>query len=366
MHKPFLSAFAFVLAASSTAVGAAPVISGLSATGGSFQDNVEVTVNGSGFGTHGLDIAWLGGADGVIESGTSGRSPANANGWIFNQGAGCNMSVSSTQARSGSNALYCNENADNAFNAAVRYSHPQAIGPGRDIYVSWWVRRVHSGRGQWKMFRINHQNDIQDDAPQIVMFNWDDSDQFFVRTSSPGTGPSSWDAPYPKSDNRWYRIDFHVRTSSLGGNDGRYTMTLFDPTSGNTPRTMTVTGNTYPGSGKQYQWFLWQNYIGNGIDSQQTWLDDLYVQVGTQARVELCDRPSWSSCTFREIQQPTSWADGRITVKLNRGGFKPGDTAYLFVVDGNGVASGGTQLTIGGTAAPAPAAPRPPGNLQVN
>lgn len=366
MYKPVLCSCALVLAAFSGATEAAPSISGVSATGGAYEDGAEVTVNGSGFGANALNIAWLGGADGLIETGTSGRTPSNINGWIFNQGVGCNMSIATTQARSGTKSLFCNLNTDGAYGGAVRYDNGAGIGPGQDIFVTWWTRRVHTGSGQWKMFRINHQNDITDDAPQLVMFNWDDSDQFFVRTSAPGTGPSSWDAPYPKADNRWFRMDLLVRTSAIGGSDGRYVMTLFDPEGGRAPRSTTVTGGTYTTSSKLYRWFLWQNYIGNGMETQQTWLDDLYVQVGTQARVELCDKSTWSACTFREIQQPIRWNDGSISIKLNRGGFRPGDTAYLYVVDGSGVVSSGTPVTIGGSAPPPPLSPRPPGSFQVD
>jgi hypothetical protein len=158
-------------------------------------------------------------------------------------------------------------------------------------------------------------------------------------------------------------MDFRIRTSSLGRSDGQYEISTYDPTSGSTIESETVTAMSYENTARLYRWFIWQNWVGNGLTSQDTFLDDLFIQVGTQARVELCDKPTWGACTLREVQAPSSWSDGSISLKFNQGGFKPGQTAYLYVVDGSGVASRGMQVAIGGAAAPAPMTP---GNYQLN
>ncbi len=103
-----------------------------------------------------------------------------------------------------------------------------------------------------------------------------------------------------------------------------------------------------------------QNSSGNGL----SWLDwhwgEIYID-NTLARVELGDNASFSACTHREIQIPTSWSTSQITVTANIGTFSAGSTAYLFIVDAAGNASAGFPVTIGGTTeATAPGQPGKP------
>jgi hypothetical protein len=63
--------------------------------------------------------------------------------------------------------------------------------------------------------------------------------------------------------------------------------------------------------------------------------DDVFIDY-TWARVELGDAPTWQACTVREIQPPQQWADGQITVQLNQGAFRKGQTVYAYVVDATG------------------------------
>lgn len=66
------------------------------------------------------------------------------------------------------------------------------------------------------------------------------------------------------------------------------------------------------------------------------WVDDVYIQVGTRARIVLGDSPIYADCTQQEIQYPTQWSDGSIEFQLNYGGgFAAGDTAYVFVINEN-------------------------------
>ena len=69
----------------------------------------------------------------------------------------------------------------------------------------------------------------------------------------------------------------------------------------------------------------------------QMWLywDEVYIDT-TQARVEIGNASSWSACTHREIQIPSSWSSSSISVTVNQGSFSDGGGAYLYVVDSNG------------------------------
>ncbi len=90
-------------------------------------------------------------------------------------------------------------------------------------------------------------------------------------------------------------------------------------------------------------WYMSNSNDGNG----DLYFDDVYVDK-TWSRVELGDANSYNLCHIREIQIPTAWSDDSITVTVNQGSFKKGDTAYLFVVDANGNVSNGYPITIGG------------------
>ena len=93
---------------------------------------------------------------------------------------------------------------------------------------------------------------------------------------------------------------------------------------------------------------VWQNYWGNGGGLAKFYIDDPYIQFGTQQRVEIGNNAVFENCTHREIQPALTWSDTGITGTFNRGSFEVGDTVYFFVVDENGVASDGYPVTIGG------------------
>jgi hypothetical protein len=96
-------------------------------------------------------------------------------------------------------------------------------------------------------------------------------------------------------------------------------------------------------------------------DAAQVYYDDIYIATGAgaQARVEIGDNASYSSCKNLSVITPTSWSDGSIGATIRQGSFSNGASAYLFVVDSSGNASAGYPVTIGsGGGAALPAAPR--------
>ena len=78
--------------------------------------------------------------------------------------------------------------------------------------------------------------------------------------------------------------------------------------------------------------------------------DDFYLDF-TKARVELSDNPAWDETiqTHKEIQQPLSWSDNSVIIKVNQGSFTDGQQAYLYIIDENGTANAnGYPVRIGG------------------
>ena len=84
---------------------------------------------------------------------------------------------------------------------------------------------------------------------------------------------------------------------------------------------------------------------GNGAEFLDWYWGELYIDT-TLARVELGNNPSFAASTHREIQIPTAWSNGSISIKVNKGSF-PAGTAYLFVIDENGNPSAGYPVQIG-------------------
>lgn len=89
--------------------------------------------------------------------------------------------------------------------------------------------------------------------------------------------------------------------------------------------------------------------------------DNVYLDV-ERSRVEIGNVATYNSCTHREIQPMTAWADGAISFTANTGSFAQNDEVYLFVVDGDGnISAGYGPLTVSTDTPPAdttpPAAP---------
>ena len=85
------------------------------------------------------------------------------------------------------------------------------------------------------------------------------------------------------------------------------------------------------------------NLPANGSKVYQ---DDLYMD-DTWAHVLVGNASTLAASTQRETQIPSAWADGEITVTVNRGAFGASATAWLYVFDSGNIASNGFQITFG-------------------
>lgn len=75
-----------------------------------------------------------------------------------------------------------------------------------------------------------------------------------------------------------------------------------------------------------------------GQSNNWRYFADLYLDY-SRARVILGNTPTLANSTIREVQIPSAWSSSSITISANLGKFADGQTAYLFVVDPNGVAN---------------------------
>ncbi len=341
---------------SATPVMAAPAIQGVS---GTLSTNSSITITGSGFGTNALDLDWLGDS---IEGGTTGSVFAKAGwstAWDFEK-----PKYTTDQKHSSSKSLKCTPLPATSWNCVFAYKLPNPVTAGQTLYATWWVRKDSaSNTGQWKMLRLSGQETIVDGAQQLTMFNWPNSQYQLVINPGQSTDQSFWfpENVYPAGDNNWYRMELKVQASSTNQANGVATVTRYD---GKAVSSASATFKSHVSSGDTYSYVIFQNYEGNGMGTSSLWFDDILIQKGSAARVELCDSPTWSSRTHCEVQVPTSWSSGSITVKAQSGSFTSGGSAYLYVVDAAGSVGGGVKMSVGSTANTT-SGPTPPNTLTV-
>ena len=317
-------------------------------TSGDFSNGSAVAIIGLNFGANSLNIKWLGGATGVIESGTNGVSPANVNGFRFDEGLVTDPVISTTHFHSGTKSIYhlCNHSSNLRLELGVD------VGAGDKFYATWWTRFSYGNDGQFKMFRLSYHNSISDSPYEMVLFNWTNSSDQWKTVHGPTTGDNvtNYTSVTPDVEDRWYRMELELTVSDYGVDNGPASLRMYDP-DGNT---LEVDDDTVMNfyTTQAYRWFIWQNYQGNLMTDLEVYTDDHFVQF-TPARVELCNSSTWVARTHCEIQYPTSWSDTSIDIEVNSGSFTTGETAYLYVVDDNSeVNSLGYEIEIGSSGGP--------------
>ena len=143
--------------------------------------------------------------------------------------------------------------------------------------------------------------------------------------------------------NKWIRIDVYLKQSTGGLTNGEYRVWLSNGTNSTWMSLWRYPTKTRSTSNYWRQLMLGE-YFGGGNTTHQVWMDDVYID-STQARVEICDKSTWTSRTHCEIQIPTTWLDNSITFNVNPGSFTDLRNTYLYVVDSNGnVDSNGYSL----------------------
>jgi len=170
----------------------------------------------------------------------------------------------------------------------------------------------------------------------------------------------------------WVRITVWMKAGPdlLGPGDSRYTLEI--PTSGiNQTRISTspvFTSDAGTGDRPPYQW-THMNFTGFTGNGHPDWsltrplFDDIYLATGagSQARVEICDKPAYADCSrFGLITVgDTDWTDTNITGVIRKGGLSDAEVerAFAYVYDKDGrVNATGFPLC--------PKCPLPPVNLQ--
>lgn len=307
--------------------------------------------------------------------------------------------VDDSRAHSGRNSINASIDraVDDDWNKILYYQRP----PFTSVYASWWVYFepiLYADETQWKMWRVgdSSKDRIASDNcgsmvqssrwsnPGIPTMNhsifwcmlgceWPamrrcyaqirpdpwyrpiDGDPFNYTYHCRG-GTESYEMGLP-TPGVWCRAEVFLQASDPDLANGRYWLTMHKP-----GRTRFVVDNwstgltTHQTSCCNDKSGPWQNFVLHGYfdddggtfpnERAEIFYDDIFLQFGSLARVELGDSPDYRTCTHLELQPPTSWTENSIEVTLNHGAFEPGTPVWLFVIDGEGSVSAGMPARI--------------------
>lgn len=232
------------------------------------------------------------------------------------------------------------------------------------VFVSFWVRwdwgNTQDDSYQQKIFRMVNEDGMQS-MPGIMVNCFKKVNGLDIynatvlyNSSSSQLNPNElkYGGVNPFGNEKWGMFQMWVKAGSSG--DGKVHLRYFRVGEAQTARNWT--GTTLENG-------YWRDFIfglcAANVDDPHTldttyYFDDIYID-DSWARVEIGNNSVYDNCTHREMQIPKGvWAQNSVTFTVNQGSFNNGDKAYLFVVDGNGVASVGKQIVFG-------APPEPPG-----
>ena len=322
---------------------AAPVINSAS---GTFVDGGTYVISGSGFEakTQAAPALWdtfESGTSGVaITGGTPTTGVSNWEDWPHDPGDSGMYYGSYT--RTGSN-LSCREYGKEAYGGGSGNQYDLDLEDtdfSSKMFVSWWQRiDDESDCQQVKRFLMQHYKVGWD---TYLMDHWIvNKDEFLQRTG----GVDLFEPDYSPDlvADAWHHYELEVQISSaLNTADGFVRLYISDAEQNAPYNTQAESGalDMIDVAGEFYNQFImrhWEQRCDSGV-SRNVFYDDVYIDY-TWQRVEIGDSATYANCTHREIQQPTAWTDGEITVTINQGSFADCSNVYLFVVDTSGLSN---------------------------
>ena len=342
----------------------------------SITSGTTSSITGTGFGTNtsvGTSKLQYNGSN--IESGTDG-GVFTMTGWgVYSTTESDENAVprySSTKAHSGSQSIkidYTHDDSLNRYKGNFYYDYGSGISR---VYVSFWVICDRAGStGQWKIWRIKNDTSFTDGSLDFIQ-NCFANNTSRIASLFTTQGNDDWDCngcaydsheQYLSADevpgptavmNRWVRMEYWIDVGTRDNYDGTFFYKFHDPDN-STPvikdiPKLSFDGNLMilkTGTTSDWQALLFGGAAVDGLDLL-VYFDDVFIQIGSWARVEIGDASTWANCTHREVQLPTSWSDTSISFTLQQGSFSSGQTVYLFVVDDDGNASSGYAITLPG------------------
>jgi len=324
----------------------APSISGVS---GTVSHGQSITITGAGFGTKttAAPLVWDDFESGTVDEPVEGESPVIGSNWSIGASLG-NPVYSTSVVRVGSS-----KSVSIPFGPSMYRNYLSIRSDSDEYYFSFWARfsSQEDGDRNWKPYYI-YPPAITDLVPSQALGIWGPSGGGWrvSAASQDHTADGCWGPGDLLDDieDLWIRYEVYIKQSSPNQEDGATMISLHYDSSTKVIKSFGNSAMKTRSGALAYGTINIGVYYGSGGQNATVYLDDVYFDT-TQARVEVGNNAIWASCTRREIQIPTAWAAGEITITVNQSSFSTG-TAYLFVVDADGVVSDGYEITLGSSA----------------
>lgn len=350
----------------------------ISLSNGVIANNGKIVIEGNNFGTNNAvgssDLQWLGEN---IENGPK-EGVFSATGWTSSNSTESDTAAVpryvADQAHSGNKSIAIDYAKDmpnysplNRYSGYFLYKRPNM---GK-VYITYWTRGYwdNVANGQWKQVRIQRDQSpvnsssgpgfylSKSSASGNLIENYPTAipgqmaSSFRTSTGCTDSVPPGYSIHYMNNNtlagnsaggtwDKWYRYEIYTEEGTPGNTDGTLIYRIHEPgvsirTGANYNRCVEMVG---AGVTEHFNYLVLGHYAGDKFSTVTGWWDDVFVQIGSQARVEIGDASTWDACTHREIQVPTSWSDTKIDVTLNLGSFddKSQKELFLYVVDAEG------------------------------
>ena len=337
----------------------------ITATSGEWSHSNSVTISGSGFGSKSpaTPTKWDNFEAGSVGSLVAGTTPIYGSAWgdLFID-ANARPKFSDTKLRHSLSTRSARHDyvTGTNYNSSIEHLGTHAV-----LYMTFWWnwQRQPStpyarGMKPWQEFGT-----VSDEPGAYIGFGNPDLADGAVRNAVIDSGTSADTTMFgnialQNIENEWIRHEVYLMQSSPNLFNGQFSYWIHRPNAGTPVIALQGSDTTYRTRTSSGTWNQWTIGAYHARDDPATaaayiYSDDVYLDV-TQARVEVGNASTWATCTKREIQIPTAWVDGSITVMVNRASYGAADAAWLYVVDSSGVNSAGFAITFGTNQGAAP------------
>jgi hypothetical protein len=342
----------------------------ISGTNGTLQHGSSLTISGSNFGSKPTGAPWkwdsMDGANG---------ERLEPRGWLVHQnnpqpvlstrrvrpGTTGNAAVLLTQT-GGDVPLFGFGNNDGGYLSLTGASAANYRPFPTPAWIDYWMYfHPPSGSNNYKFFRHHANNGSgipngfwgMPGTGGVIGcdgFTWSSMSSISYSTGGPNQVLTC-----PDIRDKWVHVQLAFRTSSTS--TGQFIMYV------DGIRRFNVTDFGFESGGSQRANFMIESQQLTTSGDGEMYIDDFFIE-NSYARVEIGDAPNYVDSRHRETQIPTSWANGSVSITLNRGSFPNFSNLYLYVINANGVASPGYSLS-GGTGGGSSSMPNAPYNLRI-
>jgi len=225
-------------------------------------------------------------------------------------------------------------------------------GPFQGIYLTYW--RYHdpssldiTDKNHKQLYCFGDGTDgAYSDLQQFIPFMVPAGNSGFAAYLQ-NTPIGRWDygsVGYGETSRVWNRWESYFRYESTVSSDDGYFEVWVDGELVRQESNLNMC--EVPGGNAVHDIRIGHMFGGYGsMEYVRSYFDDVYIAT-SRARVEIGNAPVFGNCTKREIQIPTAWENGVLTIDCHYSEMAQEANTYIFVVDENGLASPGFPIDL--------------------